>query len=86
MSHPDLRAALAFERQTMFLAEAEADRLARHARSHRRSRGRALGWLSPVWRRLLTRRPGPGPLVEAYEDALRVTLTPSGARQGRNQG
>jgi hypothetical protein len=68
MSHPDLHAALAFERQTMFLAEAEADRLARHARPHQRSRGRALGWLSPVRGRLLTRRPGPGPLVEAYED------------------
>jgi hypothetical protein len=66
MSHPGLHAALAVERQTMFLAEAEADRLARQARPHQRSR--ILGWLSPVWRRLLTRRPGPGPLVEAYED------------------
>jgi hypothetical protein len=66
MSHPGLHAALAVERQTMFLAEAEADRLARHARPHQRSR--ILGWLSPVRGRLLTRRPGPGPLVEAYED------------------
>ena len=55
MTHPYIQAALVRERQNMLLAEAEAVRQARQARSHRRRRGtpairrspfrRALGWL-----------------------------------------
>ena len=67
MTHPDMHAALANERQRMLLAEATADRLARQARPPRRRRG-TLGWLSPAWSRLVTRPPGTAPL-EAYEDA-----------------
>jgi hypothetical protein len=64
MSHPYIHAALARERQNMLLAEAEAARLARQARSHRRRRGtptvrrsplrRAPHWLPWEWSRLLT--------------------------------
>ena len=64
MSHPYIHAALARERQNMLLAEAEAVRLARQARSHRRRRGtpavrrsplrRAPHWLPSEWSRLLT--------------------------------
>ena len=64
MSHPYIHAALARERQNMLLAEAEAARLVRQARSHRRRRGtlavrrsplrRAPHWLPSAWSRLLT--------------------------------
>lgn len=78
MTHPYIQAALARERQNMRLAEAEAHRQARRARSHQRKmRGtpafhrplfrRTAGWLAPAWSRLLSRRRGSGPL-EAYED------------------
>ena len=63
MSHPSIHAALTRERQNKLLAEAEAGRLARQARSHRRRRGtsavrrsplrRAPHWLPPAWSRLL---------------------------------
>ena len=64
MSHPYIPMALARERQQTLLAEAEAVRLARQARSHRRRHGtpasrrsplRTQGWLL-AWSRLLTRR------------------------------
>ena len=64
MSYPYMPMALARERQDTLLAEAEAVRLARQARVHRRSHGtptdrrsplRAHGWLL-AWARLLTRR------------------------------
>jgi hypothetical protein len=77
MTHPYIKAALARERQNMLLAEAEAHRQARQARSHRRKHGglafrkppflRIPGWLPHAWGGLLTRRPRSGP-VEAYED------------------
>jgi hypothetical protein len=67
MSYPYIHAALARERQETLLAEAQATRLAREARSHRRrhastaARGarfrRAAGWLPSAWSRLLTSRP-----------------------------
>jgi hypothetical protein len=64
MSYPYMPMALARERQDTLLAEAEAVRLARQARVHRRSHGtpgsrrsplRVQGWLL-AWSRLLTRR------------------------------
>jgi len=68
MSHPYIQAALARERQNMLLAEAEAVRRARQARSHRRRRGtpttrrspsrRIPDWLLATWTRLLTSQPG----------------------------
>jgi len=68
MSHPHIQAALARERQNMLLAEAEAVRRARQARSHRRRRGtpatrrspprRIPDWLLATWTRLLTSQPG----------------------------
>ena len=71
---PYIQEALARERQNMLLAEAEAARCARQARAHRRQQGtratrgsllgRAPAWLLPTWRRLLTRRPEGGELVE----------------------
>ncbi len=77
MTYPHIQSALARERQNMQLAEAEAHRQARQARSHQRRRGtpafrrppfrRTPGWLPPAWSRLLTRRPESRPL-EAYED------------------
>jgi hypothetical protein len=78
MIHPYIQAALARERQNTLLAEAEAHRQARQARSHQRRRGTpafhrplfrlTAGWLARAWSRPLTRPPGSGPL-EAYEDA-----------------
>jgi hypothetical protein len=57
---------LARERQNMLLADAEAARLARQARAHRRQHRtpatrrsllrHTLPWLPPAWSRLLTRR------------------------------
>lgn len=77
MTHPYIGAALARERRNMLLAEAEAHRQARQARSHQRKHGvlasrkppfrRITGWLLHAWSGLLTRRPGSGPLA-AYED------------------
>ena len=68
MSHPYIQAALARERQNMLLAEAEAVRPARQARSYRRRRGtpitrrsssrRIPDWLLATWTRLLTSQPG----------------------------
>jgi hypothetical protein len=64
MSYPYMPAALARERQDTLLAEAEAVRQARQARSYRREHGapasrrsplRAGGWLL-AWSRLLSRR------------------------------
>lgn len=70
MSHPHIQAALARERQNMLLAEAEAVRQARQARSHRhrpsmpaigRSPSRRIpDWLLATWSRLLTRQRGSG--------------------------
>ena len=67
MSYPYMSTALARERQDTLLAEAQAARLAREARAHRRghagtgARGarlrRASGWLPSAWSRLLTSRP-----------------------------
>jgi hypothetical protein len=67
MSHPYFQAALARERQNMLLAEAEAARRARQARSQRRQRGGPAirrsplrwipAWLAPARGGLLTRRP-----------------------------
>lgn len=67
MSHPYTQAALAHERQNMLLAEAEAVRRARQARSQRRQRGRPAthrsplrwipAWLASARGRPLTRRP-----------------------------
>jgi hypothetical protein len=67
MSYPYMHAALARERQDTMLSEAQAARLAREARAHRRgqsdtaARGarfrRAPGWLPSAWSRLLTSRP-----------------------------
>ena len=68
MSYPYIPAAVARERQDTLLAEAEAIRRARQARSYRRGHGtpsgrrsplRARGWLL-AWGRLLTRRPAAG--------------------------
>ncbi len=65
MSFPYIPAALARERQDTLLAEAEAVRRARQARSYRREHGtqasprsplRARGWLL-AWGRVLVRRP-----------------------------
>jgi hypothetical protein len=77
MNDPYIQTALVRERQNILLAAAEAHRQARQARPHQRRRGtpafhrplfrRLAGWLPPAWNRLLTRRPGSGPL-EAYED------------------
>jgi hypothetical protein len=68
MGYPYIQSALARERQDMLLAEAQAVRLARQARAHRRSGGtpanrrspfgRTSAWLSAAWSRRLTRRPG----------------------------
>jgi hypothetical protein len=65
MSYPYVQAALARERQNMLLAEAEAARLAKQARTthhqrgtpaHRRSPLRwTQAWLPSAWRRLLVR-------------------------------
>ena len=65
MSYPYLQAALARDRQNMLLAEAEAARLAKQARTWHRQRGTSASrrsplrwtpaWLPSVWRRLLTR-------------------------------
>jgi hypothetical protein len=68
MSYPYIPAALARERQDTLLAEAEAVRRARQARSYRRGHGtpahrrsplRARGWLL-AWGRVLARRPAAG--------------------------
>ena len=68
MSYPYIPATLARERQDTLLAEAEAVRHARQARSYRREHGtpasrrsplRARGWLL-AWSRLVTRRPAAG--------------------------
>jgi len=68
MSYPYIHAAVARERQDTLLAEAEAVRRARQARSYRHGHGtlasrrsplRARGWLL-AWGRLLTRRPAAG--------------------------
>jgi hypothetical protein len=66
MSHPYVQAALVRDRQNMLLAEAEAARLAKQARSRRHQRGTpairrpplrwTLAWLPWAWNRLLTRR------------------------------
>jgi hypothetical protein len=68
MGYPYIQTALARDRQDMLLAEAQAVRLARQARAHRRSGGapanhrspfgRTSAWLSAAWSRLLTQRPG----------------------------
>lgn len=68
MSCPYIQTALARERQDTMLAEAQAVRLARRARSQRRNGGlpanrrspfgRTPGRLSAVWGRLLGQRPG----------------------------
>jgi len=68
MSHPYIQAALARERQNMLLAEAEAVRRARQARSYRRRHGAPASRRSPLrasgrllaWGRLRTRRPAAG--------------------------
>src|SRR6516165_8584081 len=80
MSHPYIQAALARERQNMLLAEAEAVRRARQARSHRRRRGtlairrspsrRIPDWLLATWSRLLTRRRGSGSAATGRRTAL----------------
>jgi hypothetical protein len=68
MSYPYIPAAIARERQDTLLAEAEAIRRARQARSYRRGHGtpsgrrsplRARGWLL-AWSRLVIRRPAAG--------------------------
>jgi len=66
MSHPHIQAALARERQHMRLAEAEAARLAKQARTRHHQRGTpangrsplrwALAWLASAWSRLPIRR------------------------------
>jgi hypothetical protein len=68
MSYPYIHTALARERQDMLLAEAQAVRLARQARAHRRNDGTPTGhrspfrrtsaWLLATWSRLLNLRPG----------------------------
>ena len=73
-NHPYIQAALARERQNMLLAEAEAARLARQLRSHRRSgrlpatrtslMRRIPALLGPAWRRLLAAMSGYGPIDE----------------------
>ena len=68
MSYPYIPATLARERQDTLLAEAEAVRRARQARSYRRGHGRLAGHRSPLrargwllaWSRLVTRRPAAG--------------------------
>jgi len=65
MSHPYVQAALARDRQNMLLAEAEAARLAKQARTRHHQRGTPANrrsplrwtpaWLSSAWRRLLAR-------------------------------
>ena len=65
MSHPYVQAALARDRHNMMLAEAEAARLAKHARTRHHQRGTPANrrsplrwtpaWLPSAWRRLLTR-------------------------------
>ena len=65
MSHPYVQAALARDRQNMLLAEAEAARLAKQARTWHRQRGTSASrrsplrwtpaWLPSAWRRLLVR-------------------------------
>jgi hypothetical protein len=78
MSFPYIPAALARERQDTLLAEAEAVRRARQARSYRRGHGtpaarrsplRARGWLL-TWGRLLTRRPAAGPAAAGRPVAI----------------
>jgi hypothetical protein len=68
MGYPCIQTALARDRQDMLLAEAQAVRLARQARAHRRSGGtpanrrspfgRTSAWLPAAWSRRLTQRPG----------------------------
>ena len=63
MSYPYVHAALARDRQNMLLAEAEAARLAKQARTRHRQRGTSASrrsplrwtpaWLPSAWRRLL---------------------------------
>jgi hypothetical protein len=65
MSHPYVQAALARDRQNMLLAEAEAARLAKQARTPHHPRGTPAdrrsplrwtpAWLPSAWRRLLIR-------------------------------
>jgi hypothetical protein len=65
MSHPYFQTALARDRQNMLLAEAEAARLAKQARTRHRQRGTSASrksplrwtpaWLPSAWRRLLIR-------------------------------
>jgi hypothetical protein len=78
MSYPYMPMALARGRQDTLLAEAEAIRLARQARVHRRGQPaaggrrsplRAQGWLL-AWSRLLTRRPRAGSAVTGGHFAM----------------
>ena len=65
MSYPYVQAALARDRQNMLLAEAQAARLAKQARTRHHQRGTPANrrsplrwtpaWLPSAWRRLLTR-------------------------------
>ena len=69
MLSPHIHAALAHERHQTFLAQAEAGRLARQARSHRQQAGasgarrsplrRRPAWLHPGRSRVLAQWPGP---------------------------
>ena len=63
MFNPHIQAAMARERRSSFLAEAEADRRATHARQHRRRAGTAAGQGNTARRRPFRRaanwlRPG----------------------------
>jgi len=65
MSHPYVQAALARDRQNMLLAQAQAARLAKQARTRHHQRGTPASrrsplrwtpsWLPSAWSRLLTR-------------------------------
>ena len=94
MSHLHLQAAVARERQNMMLAEAQAARQAREARSRRRGPSRPArrwpaSWLS-AWRRLFAPRLGSGPApagarvaphgdATVAEGALRRAAAPAAA-------
>ena len=58
MLSPHIYAALAHERHQTFLAQAETDRQARQARSHRQQAGTPAARRSPLHRRLAWLRPG----------------------------
>jgi hypothetical protein len=86
MINPNIHAALARERQKTFLAEAEAYRRAKQARSHRQRAGTPVAprsplrwipnWVRPGWSRLLGHRPRPavtgGPV--ALRDGSKVLI------------